>query len=104
MWNLRTIIDMLKGRSSQLDGLDLKEEIHFLNHPSLFVSIWMKADFKKMDRLEFLIKYTDMVYDENTSEQRRKDIESIIKPMFREIAGRNLDTNQLIAFGIEQAK
>jgi len=49
-----------------------------------------------------MAKYLDEMEQHGISQQRRDVIESIVYPMYKEITGRNYDTNLLVAFGIEK--
>lgn len=110
MKNMKSILlKILKSLSSQQGSsmtIKMRTKYHsayWTAHPNMYVSIWMKADFHKMDIIDFLSKYMVEMEDDGTSESRRKDIESVILPMYREITGINYDTNLFAAYGINQA-
>lgn len=75
-------------------------EVYWECHPGgIYVSIWLKSDFFKMDIIDFMAKYLDEMDNPNTSEHRSKIIASIVLPMYKEITGKeyqNVDLKELI--------
>lgn len=77
-------------------------ELYWECHPGgIYVSIWIKADFFKMDIIDFMHKYLLELEEIGISNQRKKIIESVIFPMYRELTGHNYDANIFVAYGIE---
>lgn len=105
---MKTFINWLKSLSSQqcsfltLKIRDRYREVYWVAHQSLYVAVWMKSDFFKMEIVDFMAKYLDEMENPSTSERRAKEIGSVILPMYREITGRNYDCNLLVAYGIEK--
>lgn len=108
MKNMITFLKWLKSLSSQQENLLTMKmrakypEIYWNCHPGgIYVSVWIKADFFKMDIIDFMHKYLLELEEFGISDQRKKIIESIIFPMYRELTGHNYDANIFVSYGIK---
>lgn len=107
--NMKNFFRRPKGPTSKQGSALTQElrsrypEIFWTSNPNHYVAIWMKADFMAMEAIDFLAKYIGEMEEATTSVRRKIDIQSVILPMYREVTGRNYDTNYLAAFGIESA-
>ena len=62
-------------------------------HPYPYVRNVMSNDYQGMHRAKFLLKYIDLMEDDDTSEEIRKQIKHIVLPLYEETVGRKYDVN-----------
>lgn len=53
----------------------------------------MRQDYYRMPIIDFMHKYIGEIFREDIPCDKKRAIESVILPLYREITGRNLDTN-----------
>ena len=96
---MKTFMSWLKDLTSQQRNQKIKtlkdryNDLYWVAHPSLYVSIWMRADFFRMQPEEFVAKYLLEMEDDSTSEARRDWISSVILPMYKHLTGRDYNMN-----------
>lgn len=62
-------------------------------HPYPYVRNVMSNDFSGMNRFSFLLKYIDIMEEDDTPEEVRKQIRHIVLPLYEETVGRKYDVN-----------
>lgn len=96
--NTKTFINWLRtltstNTTSKMEVVKERyNEIFWSSQPSLLASIWMKADFKKMNPIDFVAKYLVEMESEGISEDRKQIISRIILPMYKTLTGREYRT------------
>lgn len=65
-----------------------ENELFWINHPSLYVSMYVKPDFLKLSRVDFLLKYLKK-YEVEQCKKRKKLLKKLLFPMYKDFTGKS---------------